>query len=114
MVRPMSEIGNKIKCLREASGITQRQLAEYLSVDQSMVSKYEAGERSINSEMLRRLSEVFCCPVSVFISDNAVSPSYRVAFRATSMNCDDLRALSAVNKIVLNQLKMDELLGGTK
>lgn len=36
-----TNIGMKIKKLRENANLTQKQIAEFLSVDQSLVSKFE-------------------------------------------------------------------------
>ena len=56
MAYNIAEIGKKVKLLREAASFTQQQLADYLSVDQSLISKFEKGERSINSDALKQLS----------------------------------------------------------
>lgn len=37
----MTNIGEKIKRLRETAKVTQTQLAEFLSIDQSLISKIE-------------------------------------------------------------------------
>lgn len=114
MTYNITEIGKKIKLLREAANYTQQQLADYLSVDQSLISKFEKGERSISSDVLKQLSVLFCCPVSVLVSDDEVKPVYNVAFRTNAINQEDLKALSVINKIALNQLQMDQLAGGIR
>ena len=109
-----AEIGKKVKLLREAASFTQQQLADYLSVDQSLISKFEKGERSINSDALKQLSVLFCCPISALVSDDEVKPVYNVAFRTNAISQEDLMALSVINRIALNQLQMDQLAGGLK
>lgn len=52
-------IGMKIKKLRENANLTQKQVADYLSIDQSLVSKFEKGERSINSDLLNDIANLF-------------------------------------------------------
>lgn len=42
----MVEFGAKLKALRLASGLTQKQLAERLGITTSVVSYYELSERS--------------------------------------------------------------------
>lgn len=107
------KIGMKIKQLREKSNLTQKQVADYLSIDQSLVSKFEKGERSINSNTLDRISNLFCCPVSALLSDIPLFPTYTIAFRTSSIDNTDLNALSVINKIALNQFEMDQLAGGS-
>ena len=41
MENKMLRIGENIKALREQSGFTQSNLAKYLNVDQSLISKIE-------------------------------------------------------------------------
>lgn len=108
----ISDIGAKIKSLREKANLTQKQIAEYLAVDQSLISKFEKGERSISTDILSQLATLFCCPISILISDENMTPVYNIAFRTSSMETADLNALAIINKIALNQLKMDQLAGG--
>lgn len=105
-------IGIKIKKLRENANLTQKQVAEYLSIDQSLVSKFEKGERSISSDVLSEIATLFCCPVSSLISNEEITSTYAIAFRTASIDIADLCALSMINKIALNQFKMDQLAGG--
>lgn len=105
-------VGIKIKQLRENANLTQKQIADFLSIDQSLVSKFEKGERTINSDILNQLATLFCCPVSYLISDKDITPTYVIAFRTTAIDNTDLCALSVINKIALNQFKMDQLTGG--
>lgn len=105
-------IGIKVKQLREHANLTQKQLADFLSIDQSLVSKFEKGERSINSDILNQLAALFCCPVSILVSDESIVPAYTIAFRTTAIDNTDLNALTIINKIALNQFKMDQLAGG--
>jgi len=112
MAANLSNIGAKIKQLREKANLTQRQIADFLSIDQSLVSKFEKGERSINSDALNQLAALFCCPVSNLISDEMIVPTYAIAFRTTAIDNEDLNVLTVINKIALNQFKMDQLAGG--
>lgn len=114
MAYNISEIGKKVKQLRVSADFTQQQLADYLEVDQSLISKFEKGERSISSDALNRLAVLFCCPVSDLVSEETVKPVFKVAFRADTVSAEDLSALSVINRIALNQLQMDRLVGGLK
>ena len=39
MTKHMTDIGTKLKLLRENANLTQKQIAKYLSIDRSLVSK---------------------------------------------------------------------------
>ena len=52
-------IGERIKYLREAKGLTQKDVANKLGLESAAVSKYELNLREPNIEALKKLSEIF-------------------------------------------------------
>ena len=52
-------IGRAIADLREQQGWSQRQLAKWVGLDQSAVSRIEAGRRRVSAEELQRFADVF-------------------------------------------------------
>ena len=52
-------LGNKIKSLRDAQGILQRQVAAYLEIDTPMFSKIERGDRRAKRSQVPQLAEYF-------------------------------------------------------
>lgn len=52
----MVELGNRLKELRKANNLTQKQLAELVGVQSTMISFYEIGERKPSLEMLVKLA----------------------------------------------------------
>ena len=55
----MATFGERLRILREEKGITQIDLAKYLSLANSTVSQYEADKRDPDSAMLQKLAEYF-------------------------------------------------------
>lgn len=55
----MNQFGEKIRHLREQSGLLQREVAHQLEVDTPMLSKIERGERNAKREQLIILSKIF-------------------------------------------------------
>lgn len=53
------EFNTKIKNLRNAAGLTQKQLAERLGVAKSVVSYYETGDRYPSIDVLIKLAGIF-------------------------------------------------------
>ena len=105
------EIGSKIKVLREKSGLSQNQIALFLDVDQSYISKCEKGERQFNIEALEKMCNLFGCAFAeLFDLDDTPTQSLNFAFRADIIECDDLIAIAEINKIALNISQMKKML----
>jgi len=103
-------IGSKIKILREKSGFTQKNIADYLNVDQSLISKFEAGERPISADMLEKLAALFGLDMTCFNEAAEDFSPLSFALRAGEITGEDLEAVSAINKIALNSAYMARLL----
>jgi transcriptional regulator with XRE-family HTH domain len=54
-------MGEKIRQARENAGLTQKQLAEALGLDQSAVSNWETGKSEPVINNLRRLADILGC-----------------------------------------------------
>lgn len=109
----INRIGENIKTLRERSGFTQSNLAKYLQVDQSLISKIEKNERPITSDMLEKLSALFGVATESFNRESVPANRILFALRASEINEDDLETISAINRIAMNSNFMTRLLGGS-
>lgn len=54
----MVEFGQRLKELRKAKGLTQKQLAEMIGVKNSIISFYEVGDRIPSPEVIKKLAAV--------------------------------------------------------
>ena len=104
------DINLKIKELREKNGYTQQNIADFLNVDQSLISKIEKGERSFTADMLNSLSSLFGVSVQSLLTDSNYTSTV-CAFRVSNLTADDLKTISIINKIALNADFMTKLLG---
>jgi transcriptional regulator with XRE-family HTH domain len=57
----MESFGSLIRKLREDKGHSLRQVADYLSLDLAILSKYETGNRKPPREVVIRLARYFNC-----------------------------------------------------
>jgi transcriptional regulator with XRE-family HTH domain len=57
--KQMVSIGNRIKVLRKAVGMSQERLAELLGVSRPTVSQIENGDRKVSAEELKKLADIF-------------------------------------------------------
>ena len=103
-------LGGRLKQLRTKYRYTQSDISAFLGVDQSLISKYESGERQISVDMLEKLGDLYCC--DLVHAPEADSPAIQVAFRADSIDASNMRSIQAVNRIVLNSIFMAGLLKG--
>ena len=105
-------IGKRFSELRNRSGFTQSQLAEYLDVDQSYISKCEKNERQFSTDVLEKAAELFGCSMEYFVNESCGFVQMPIALRAKSITTEDLNTIAAMNKIALNLRFMEGALGG--
>ena len=105
-------LGQRFYEMREKSGFTQGQVAEYLQVDQSYISKCEKGQRKFSIDILEKVADLFGCTVDYFTNKNSKFTPLPTALRADSVEVEDLETIAAVNKIALNLRYMESLLEG--
>ncbi|MCR5478951.1 MAG: helix-turn-helix domain-containing protein [Ruminococcus sp.] len=101
-----------IKRLREHNGYTQKNIADYLNVDQSFISKVEKGDRAFTSDMVDKIAALFGVSVSSLVSkDFDKAPSTVCSFRTSDLSSQDLQTIAVINKIAINADFMSGLLG---
>ena len=108
----INRIGENIKALREQSGFTQSNIAGFLKVDQSLISKIENNERFITSDILENLSALFGVTADSLLGESVPTNRIVFALRASEINENDLETISAINRIALNLNFVTQLLGG--
>ena len=104
------KIGEQIKRMRTMSGFNQNLVAQYLGVDQSLISKIESGERAASTDVIKKLADLFGCSVLELVDENPELEGLNIAFRANSLTSEDLHSIAAINRIALNLEKMEEIL----
>ena len=103
-------IGKNIKVLRESIGFTQANIATFLNVDRSMISKVEKGEKTLSIDMLEKLSCLFGVTVEEIEKDIIKEPSLLTKYKANELIIENMETFSAINKIAMNVTFTDELL----
>jgi len=63
-------IGERMKMIREARGIKQNRVAQYLGVHNSTVAKYESGEREPDIEAIIKLSQLYGVSVDYLLGND--------------------------------------------
>jgi transcriptional regulator with XRE-family HTH domain len=96
-------LGEKIRGLREAKGLVQREIAAELDVDIAYVSKMETGEKPVSRNHLETLSRLFGVSeeelMTLWVADKlyAIARKEPLALKAMYMVQEEF-ALQSVNK----------------
>ena len=107
----MSEmIGKRLKELRKGK-LTQEQLAQYLEVDQTFITKLENGTRSFNSGIIDKICALFGCTEEYLLGESEGYVPLNFAFRSNNVEAKDLESIAAINKIVMNIREMNKMMG---
>lgn len=94
----MDNLGEKIKTLRRENNYTQKQVAEFLEIDQSYLSKIEKGERNLNDVTFDKLCNLYNCSANYLLGNSDEYESPKLAFRADEKV--DLVAISKMNQVM--------------
>lgn len=106
----LTEVGKNIKSMREEANLSRTKIAEYLAIDEDAVIKIENGEIDINSDIIQKLSNLYCCRLDQVLFGR--NPKERIIDISDldESSIGEMISLAAVNKIALNQFDMDQML----
>ncbi len=107
-------IGENIRLLRENAGFTQSNLAEFIKVDQSYISKVEKGERALSADSLEKLSALFGFTAEQMETPVPTESKLSFAFRGSRFSVEEMNAISEINRIALNSEFMQVILKETE
>lgn len=105
-------IGKNIKLVRENSGYTQKQVAEFLGLNSSSYANYESGERTVPLSVLEGVAKLFGVDMSLFFEadQSKIQSSLLSAFKADGLRVEDMKQVADFNDVVMSYLKMIKLL----
>lgn len=112
MEETLKQLGANLKAARTNRGLTQSQVAEYLCIDQTTLSKIESGTRTIGASMLDKLAALYFCTVDQLLGESPL-PMQKVAFRSKNLQSGDVANLAEIGRIVGNLEEMTALLKRT-
>jgi len=101
---------DNFKKLRKKINITQEQMAEYLNLEQSSISKFESGERTLSVSNLERACSLFGIHINDIYIDSKNMLGLSPSFRKTNLSLSSLEDISNINKIALNIIEMNAIL----
>ena len=107
-------IGKNVKLAREINGFSQSSVADFLKVDQSLVSKFEKGERNLQSDLLERLANLYGYKITDFENEFVTDEQQiKTAYRSSGITTSDMEAIHDIRRIAMNLFFMTDLAGGS-
>ena len=107
---PMAAIYEKLKIIREQAGLRQGQIAEYLGVTQTFISKVETGERNLTVDQLESVANLYGYSLASFSNSEQEVHPIQFAFRAQEVSQDDLHVIADIGRIAINSRFMNKML----
>lgn len=100
LINMANTLGSRIRSLREKMNLSQKQLAEHLSITNVQLSRYESGDRKPDPEMIKVIAQYF-----------SVTTDYLLG-HSVSIGEDSAAYLSQTDKELLEIIKSNPLLEG--
>ena len=94
----MAGIHERLKQLREENNYSQEQVANYLEMDQSYISKIEKGKRNLNEISFNKLCLLYNCSPDYLLGKSDDYESPKLAFRSDENV--DLFAIAKMNQVI--------------
>lgn len=105
----LTEMGARIKKLRESSNLNKEVLSEFLDIDTNTLSKIESGENPPTADMVYSLSDLFFCSVDYILFGDRNESECAFKFQEPNPTVGSLRQVFTLNRIAKNQFFMDDL-----
>lgn len=113
MVLDSATIGERLAAARNAGGLTQQKVADYLEIKREVIAYYETGARPVSTAILSRLADLYGYKISYFLEvgrSHEEQPHVAMAFRTADLCDNDLHIIAEVKRIASNLDSLNRLL----
>lgn len=93
----MTSVGSRLKKLRIDHGFSQQQVAEFLEIDQSNLSKIENDKRNLNWTLSDKLLALYNCTPEYLLGETDEYEKREIKYK--SGKDTDLKAIEKINKL---------------
>ena len=94
-------VGERLKRIRLEHNFTQKQIADYLGFKQGQIAKLESNERTLKSDSLIKLSNLYRCSPEYIILGIGEYSKTNLALRSNEKNLS-LEDIAEMNRIIDN------------
>ena len=108
----VEHLGRRFSEIRIQSGLTQNQMAEYLQVDQSYISRCEKNERQFSADVLEKAACLFGCCCCYLHGDVKEPVLHPLKMPVRDVSGADLESIATINRIAINLFFMEQHLKG--
>lgn len=91
----------KLKQLRKENNYTQKQIADYLEIDQGHLSNIENGKRNTTIDIIEKLCYLYNCSIEYILGETDHYEAPKIAFRGNKKN-KNLVLIAKMNEIMGN------------
>lgn len=103
------QIGTRLKQLRKQYNYTQKDIADFLDISQSLVAKIENCERNLKLTQMHKLCNLYVVsPEYILYGEGEGEPSKLLLFKKDNKKIS-LETISKMNRIILNLQEMQTL-----
>jgi transcriptional regulator with XRE-family HTH domain len=99
-------MGNLIRRLRKASGMSQMQLADQIGVSYQQVQKYEKGVNRLSVSRLKQVSDALGVSVATFLDEIETPKVSDTHSRYSGLTSDEAKLLMLFRKLDSKKLKV--------
>lgn len=104
----MRNLLKNVKYLKNKTGITDKQLQDYLKLNDIECKKFLSGDFEYTSDNIEDLSDLFMLDSKELIETEL--KEYDNKLLNNNLDKEEIDAISNINKIIKNQIAMDKLL----
>ncbi|MEC0109507.1 helix-turn-helix transcriptional regulator [Paenibacillus taichungensis] len=109
MTKLRNSVGERIRAIRKAKGLTQQQLAELSGLDDAYIGSVERGERNFSVDTLEKIIVGLNIPVSyLFYNQNEINEEEKARYEAIDQYTNIIIGLTSTQvtsmKKIVNEL----------
>ena len=105
-----NKVGERLSELRKENNLSQKEISEYLNLDETNFSKIENGGRKLNVSILDKLCLLYNCSSQYILGESDEYDFSKIVFNINKNNVD-LNVIAKVNE-TMNYLELLEKLNG--